>query len=943
MTIIAPGSDYDNMHEVKVDRNLGGIPFKTGKNVTVIIEGYSPDSTPMTHPEMRLYLVGPATKFADFNRTIYRTLTILPVELEPAVIESLKRRDACPLVTLPHPYVAQFPLRSPDIVCREVLFRGSAEEATRLFSCDSHAAVVLGERYLVNHPDDAQKLLVSKIADGMLATGVAKDVEFRTQKRLIDALDEVGTQSPSSAIPDLFERLLATIEKETPSVPMPKRDESKLLIWGMNTSWRMAEEQTTDVNHTLAWLAMKMDEDEVARRWGQRLQTVRDHLTGWWRHELDLAIDVARIDQNEELDTMLARMDGAKPVRFNPVFEHVPYGVGKVVLSSDGKYLATDCNGVSIRRTTDWKQVAALTPASISVAFSPDGNFLYVADPWLGSIFQPAAPRLHPAVSRIDWRTGRVDKDYRCESVGMGSIHLSRDGGVMTTIGDNRLAVWDTADAKIIRSVKLSQLYPLALSADGARVARTAPYKKDDSRGPASCSIVIESSDGGEMYNKLHCDFDAQELEFTSDAHYLACAGSPDYNAIRLDIYNIAGNGEKTATVTMAGHAPQALTISPGGKFIALADWEGRFWVYALPGLKPLWSTRFAENCKVCGIAFTPDEKMLVLANSQPTPRFIRMDTFDEVIPYPGHPFTIERMFFSADGKQITSFDWGSTICRWNADTLEMIGRTKSPLDSRLASIEPQGKYALYLDQKSENGTTPSDLVFNKIRIVDPASGRTVSTMDVPPDSGWDSVAWLSGGEALLFSRSASYVTRIDYLKGHVLNRAPIARYNEETAFLSNDRLNLLWLKPDSKDLATCLDLATGKSAEVSVTNKEGDKIMANGREYQLLEIDSNRSKSPAFSNLPELYGVANDDDRTVFPSPDGRRLARVVKDGNYFNLHHPKARPLLVVIYDAATMKALCAVHPTNGCVTASLNPDATRLAIAGEDGSLEVWPLPR
>ena len=945
--ITGGGSSWEGYtHEVKVVRQINGKPMKIGDSVTGIIDDFvrvSGSAEEPVHPEERIYFASGPLKDQVDGRTAYR-ITPMPVEIEAQVKEALARRDSYPVST-----------DSFGAKRREILFRGTPDEALDLLTAGSPAAVDLGWNYFLYHPE-ARPVLVARISAGMFATGVAKGNEFLTQWGLIECLDEFELKSPSGAIPALIEQMLARLEKETPSVPMPGRDPEKHISRMMVTVAQTSEEDTTDVNHTLAWLVMKMDEDEVAARWGARLQALRPRLTGWWRQETDLADTVARVDQNQTLAALTARMKDVKPVAF--IFPLSENGeVAAVAVSPDGRLIATSPRDHSegratiIRNAADFKKLSQIPARADHLVFSPDGNTLYLS----------GGSEKGAAFSSYDWRAGKLIKCYTADpSASVHGMILAPDGKSMYTDtyvdGGRGWLVWDIRSGKIVRTIPALG----ALSPDGKSFAHF--YKPGDSAGPGDISgILVDRLDSASKGDRYTCHLNAEEMVFTPDARYLVYIGS-DIAHWTIECMDLERKGELMTSLDFNATPTNTmqLVISPDGKYAAVGYGEygdGSVCVYSPPLMVPAWSTHFPGNVE--SLAFSPDSKTLYIANSGFAPMIIEMASFSEVIPYTGHPTWVGQASFSADGKQIITFGYDRTICHWDPATWKMTARFATPPGCQLLSVGPSGRYALYIESSQPNPLNNNrEKTTKKAYIVDAGTGDAVFSFDIntgviytnDPD-----VYWLPGGEVLLFSTRVDETARIDYLHGRVLDRVDTQHTNfEGDTYLARDRNSLLFVPGQSTEIghsyvyvhdkktdtgATLLNLSTGKSTPAAV-EKDGDTYKVDGQTYDALTSFQPYRRYP---DMPQLQGVG--DSQSGLFSPDGRRFVTHIEDDDSSyrdDPHHKKPKPSLFVVYDAATRQGICAFHSPHDANRAIFNADGTRLIVTN-GRSIELWPLPK
>lgn len=284
--------------QVKVSTSLSG--EKIPENQVITLE-YAPH--PFAGPQI-YFLRG--KHYADSRTPVYEWRSALPVQRQDDVRAILAKRNTFP--------PADDPWKIDRKGIREIVFDGTAKQALDLLISENEAAQLLGKRFFLHHPADARAQLVPPIESALFRTSQAKDVEFdefERQRYRIQALGLAEQKEPTGVIAELAEKLIATLETSPP--PAPISQESDRLRDGWFLGRRV--EMIVDVNHTLVWLLQQLPEEEVKRRWGERLVLLKGRLTEWWQQEVALAVDELLLETARELADGLARMKAFKPVR----------------------------------------------------------------------------------------------------------------------------------------------------------------------------------------------------------------------------------------------------------------------------------------------------------------------------------------------------------------------------------------------------------------------------------------------------------------------------------------------------------------------------------------------------------------------------------------------------------------------------------------------------
>jgi WD40 repeat protein len=373
----------DHKHTIEVVRLLRGSEPKAGEKSTMEIIDHIRFSGKVAElrPEPMLYFLRIEKDF--LHKRVYRVDTRLPIACEADVAAALKRRDLYPIVDTVE--------RGKRLRGREVVFRGSVEEAIDFLGSERMGCVNLAVRAITRQKDAAREELAAAIEREMLRQAEPAWGEFRKLRNLIRLLGRLGGGSSGGPLSRLLEKELDYVKSQPAEPPAPKHP--------LESRYRN-EADDDSVNHALAWLAVAIDEQLLLERYGNRLMKLRDVAKGHWKAELQLALDSAHVEDNLEL-VALAQRGQTKSLRSQPRIYH-PRGALSVAFTDDGKFLATggEWGDIRIWNTDDWTCLHAIEQEGqiCRLSFSPDGKFLSAT----------SADGNDLTEHRFEWRTGVV-------------------------------------------------------------------------------------------------------------------------------------------------------------------------------------------------------------------------------------------------------------------------------------------------------------------------------------------------------------------------------------------------------------------------------------------------------------------------------------------------------------------------------------------------------
>jgi len=868
---------------------------------------------------------------ANPDGPVYLARYHLPADQEKNVVEALKRRDTYPIVEIDE--------AGEKVARREVLFRGSVAEAVELLGSESQGAVILAGRFLMHHKKEAREPVLAAIEADLLRA--ERKGGFNRLNNLISLLPGLSPATKKEDVQELLEKWLAHLAKKPPEPPAINREPWETYV--------QEEVNHTDGNHSLAWLIEQFEEEAVVKQYGKRLLALRDQAPARWKQEVQLGMDVAKVEDHLELEEAWARLKDVRPVRSKSGMRH-PGGAGEgvVAFTPDGNYLATVGGGdLRVWQTKDWTLAAPAIPLEGSIerlVFSPDGKYLYVAGGGGGL-------QIH---ARYDWKSAKLDRAYQGHKSGLAELLLSADGKTMVTSNyyEDSIHVWDTQTGKIRKSFKTPRLaHEIALSPDGSTLLRKVGLGKADDENPKTAWKVEALGLGALMIPKNVLDDNPGLVAFSADGRYclgVSLGGAQTETAVRLyDMRN--GFREVGETTVLSSLRPRHATFDVELRTVVL---EGRWsapdvYAFTLPDLKPVKGFEKAQQRRgeLKSACFSPDGKLLavgVLFRS--TPRLFRTDTFEELIPFEGHGEGISQVFFPAGREILRTLGRDNTICTWDARTLKMLKRQSLPAGwEQASSREPDGRYLI-----GKAGAGEKEQI---LQVFDVEAGKLVASVKLPRE--WHSsfhLFWVSDHEVLVVT--AKELCRFDVITGEVLARRKFEVELGRWTRLTDNRKDFFVIDGGIPKYPT---------VEVRRVGVESGEATAVG-EFRLRTFSGNRA-----SLVPgDKYFYIGDpgfylfDSRTLKPvtsrafrgtnslsldfTRDGTRFV-VVTGGTIYvdrNLRQWDPQTQSVVrIHDTETGRTLGAFPASTRWVSVKFSPAGKQLAVTNDDGTFELWDI--
>ncbi|NTU77972.1 MAG: WD40 repeat domain-containing protein [Chloroflexales bacterium] len=303
-----------------------------------------------------------------------------------------------------------------------------------------------------------------------------------------------------------------------------------------------------------------------------------------------------------------------------------------------------------------------------SVAWSPDGTLLASLSPYtLGG----------DRVQLWDVASGSVAATQPGTAGDVADVALSPDGQLLATTDGASVRLWDVAmgaRAGTLTGVRVPQI---TASPGGAPqyggpppAERSVPqiaFSPDDTllaaRVPDNAVQLWEVASGamrGMLRPAPGCG--VQDFAFSPDGARLVIA-----TGCGVTLWDVATGAEVRGLPGMGWAV--AVAFSPDGRHVAAAERPG--------GLVLVWdvatgtATRSPKRhwSDVCGVAFSPDSKLLATASYDHVVRIWNVATGTEVRSLRGHTSEVCGVAFSPDGSQLASASFDGMVKLWDVAT----------------------------------------------------------------------------------------------------------------------------------------------------------------------------------------------------------------------------------------------------------------------------------
>jgi WD40 repeat protein len=571
----------------------------------------------------------------------------------------------------------------------------------------------------------------------------------------------------------------------------------------------------------------------------------------------------------------------------------------------------------------------------LSVAFSPDGNFLATSD---------ISDEIHV------WRmldSQPISTLKSCTSW-IKSVVFSSDGQTLISSSeDQTVKLWNIRTGQLVETLQghTGATWCVASTTDGHILASSGEDQ----------TIKLWDLRTGQLLTTLqgHTDW-VLSLAFSPDNQQLA-SGSHDQTIKLWDLRT------EKVLATLSGHRGwiAAVAFSPDGQLLASgsADRTVRLWNLRTQQ----WRVLAEYSHPVTSISLSPNGQLLASASEDASVKIWDVRSGHCVNTLHGHTSAVWSVQFSPNGQTLASGGVDQTVRLWDVRsghclnllqgyTNSILWVSFSPNGQRLVSSHADQQLRLWdmrtgecLNVLAGHTNYVSAAVFSPnnrlvascsddqtVRLWNSETGQELRTLR--GHAGWVSSVSFSPNGQLLASSSMDCTVRLwnlasgqclSILKGHT-NWIPSVSFSADGRVLasgSTDRTVRLW------DVQTgqCFNLLQGHSNQIaSVAFNPQGRLLASGSDDQTVRLWDVQT-GECLKTLMNHTDIV----RSVAYSPDGKWL--VSGGGNQ-----------ALRCWDVSTGEMLRTFQgPTSQVHSIAVNPNGQLMASAGEEGVIRLWDV--
>ncbi|MEO1375325.1 MAG: NACHT domain-containing protein, partial [Cyanobacteria bacterium J06635_10] len=570
-----------------------------------------------------------------------------------------------------------------------------------------------------------------------------------------------------------------------------------------------------------------------------------------------------------------------------------------VAFSPDGQFLVTGDNSCMVRlwETASGREVLICkghTRWVTSVAFSCDGNTV-------------ASCSADKTIRLWDTKTGECVKVFQGHSDWLECVSFSRDGKTLASTGaDKTIKLWDIATEQCLHTFEghSKWLHSVAFNPDG-NILASGGCDKTVKLWDITTKKCLHNFEG-------HNHF-VLSVAFSPNGE-LIVSGSYD-DTIRLwDI-----NTEKCFSILQGHNSPiNSVTFSPNGHILASGSIDRTIKLWDTATGECLYTFEGYTN-SVKSVAFSPDGKRLAGGGSNQTIKLWDISTKECLLTLQRHSSLERAIAFNHDGKLLASANDDKTIKLWNVATGECIYTFVRQTDLITSvAFSPNGKILA-------NGSSDK-----KVKLWNIATGKCAHTFE--GHTSWIASIAFSPDSMILATGSIDRTLKLWNITTGECVHSLQENINWEVS---------LAFSPDSKMLASGCDsrmlrlwnVATGECiysfkghthSIMSIAFSPSNKILASSSDDKTVKLWSITTKKCLYSLEGHTRGI-----RTIAFSQDGKMLVSGSDDQT-------------VRLWKVDSGKCIHTLHGhTNSVYSVIFNSDNKTIISCGQDMTIKYWDI--
>lgn len=428
------------------------------------------------------------------------------------------------------------------------------------------------------------------------------------------------------------------------------------------------------------------------------------------------------------------------------------------------------------------------------------------------------------------------------------------------------------------------------------------------------------------LYGHTHA---VESVSFSADGRRLA-TGSRDGT---VKIWDPA-TGKELAWHQQQGGNVHCVAFAPDGKTVAIArgvHTEVYLWD-TVPG-KP-GTIDFDSLAQLLVVAFSPQGTLLATGSADRTVRLWDWATRKRVAELKGHTDAIRALAFSPDGK---------TLAAGSADGLLKVWDVVKHAELASVKAHSKGIAAVAFSRDGKVLATGSpDKTIGLWHVIEPGSidgaGSLQRQATFLEGHAFPvaAVAFAADGKTLASGASGS--------KGHgELKLWDLDTRRERLALKGHAAgIRALAFSPDGKSLASGSEDGTAKLWDLPAAEHSQEKQARPPRADPTvtsiaLSVDCKRLASASADGTVRLWDLGQGHEvSSLAEQPDSVWLVTAASDGRLWGVER---RGRTVKLWDVGARQERAAVEASDEIAAVTLSADGTRLAAAGEMGSVQIW----